>query len=74
MSDTLVTSVLRPKLVSAGTASLAPGVERYIVKGGGTAVFALERDDTLQIALLEGGQAVEIIAFNDGGDYNAIFF
>ncbi|MEQ1577351.1 MAG: aminomethyltransferase, partial [Hyphomicrobium sp.] len=67
MPDTLITSALRPQLMSAGAAALAPGVERYIVKGGGTAVYALERDDTIEIALFEGGQGVEIAAFNETG-------
>ncbi len=67
MTGTLVTSALKPKLLSAGSGALDPGVERYIVKAGGSAVFALERDDTIEIALLEGNQCVEIAAFNDSG-------
>ena len=67
MSEILVTSALKPKLMSGGMAALAPGFERYIIKGGGSAVYALERDDTLEIALLEDGQSIEIVAFNDSG-------
>jgi aminomethyltransferase len=67
MADTLVTSALKPKLVRAGATSLDPGVERYVVKGGGTAVYELDRDDTVEIALFEPGQAVEVVAFNSRG-------
>ena len=65
MAETLVTSALKPKFLASGMAALDPGVERYIVKGGGSAVFALERDDTIDIALIEGSQGVEVVAFNE---------
>lgn len=67
MSSTSVISPSRPTFVAPGTAALEPGTERYIVKGGGTGVFALERDDQLDIALMDGGQIVEIAAFGDQG-------
>ncbi len=67
MSETLVTAPTRPKLFEAGSAALDPGIERYIVKGGGSGVFALERDDDVEIALLEGGQAVEVAVFGETG-------
>ena len=67
MSTTLVTSPSRPKAVVAGVASLEPGVERTIVKGGGCGVFALEDGDKIEIALLEGGQSVEVMAFSSDG-------
>lgn len=67
MSPTLATSPLMPKNVASGVAPLDPGVERYIVKGGGSGVFALEAGDHLEIALLEGHQAVEIVAFAPDG-------
>ena len=74
MSATLATSPLRPKIVVTGGASLEPGVERTIVKGGGCGVFALEDGDKIEIALLEGDQPVEVMAFgSDGrGDLPAI--
>ncbi len=67
MGETVVTAPNRPKLVSGSSASLEPGVERYIVKGGGSAVFQMERDDQIDIALLEGGQLAEIVVFSAKG-------
>ncbi|MDX2306952.1 MAG: DUF1989 domain-containing protein [Hyphomicrobium sp.] len=67
MTDTLVVSKVRPTLVKAGAPALDAGVERYVVKGGGSGVFALERDDLLEIALVEPGQTVEIVVFNNAG-------
>ncbi len=45
----------------------SPASSAISLKGGGTAVYALDRDDVLEIALLEGGQPVEIIAFDKNG-------
>ena len=67
MSRSAIATSAKPRFIVPGTAALDPGVERYVVRGGGSAVFALERDDLLEIALLEGGQAVEIVAFGKGG-------
>jgi aminomethyltransferase len=67
MSPTLAASPARPVKVGAGSASLAPGVERYVVKGGGCGVFAIEDGDKIEIALLEGDQLVEVMAFGSDG-------
>jgi aminomethyltransferase len=67
MSAPLVTSPGRPKWIAAGAPALDAGVERYIVKGGGSGVFALASGDTLEIALLEGNQALEVVAFGAAG-------
>jgi aminomethyltransferase len=67
MSEAGVTSRQRPKIVAPGTASLDPGVERYIVKGGGSGVFALERDDWLELSVMDAGQTVEIAVFGESG-------
>ncbi len=67
MSPTSVISPSRPKFVSPGAAALDPGLERYIVKGGGTGVFALEHGDRLELALMDGGQTVELAVFGDTG-------
>jgi aminomethyltransferase len=67
MSRSATATNAKPRFIVPGMAALDPGVERYVVRGGGSAVFALERDDLLEIALLEGGQAVEIVAFGKGG-------
>ncbi len=70
MNKTSVISRQKPKLVVEGRPSLEPGVERYVLKGGGTGVYALERNDVIEIALLEGGQIVEVLAFNASGKNN----
>jgi aminomethyltransferase len=60
MSATILTSPVRPKLFVPGKTSLEPGVERYVLKGGGTAGFEIDPGDQIEIAALEGGQVVEI--------------
>ncbi len=45
MSDTILTSPARPKLFVPGRPSLEPGIERYVLKGGGTAAYELEAGD-----------------------------
>ncbi len=67
MSDSVLTSPARPKLFVPGQSSLLPGVERYVLKGGGTAVYELDKGDRIEISPLEGGQSVEIVAFAPGG-------
>ncbi len=67
MSTTVLTSPTRPKVFVAGAPALGPGIERYVLKGGGTAAFELDAGDRIEIASLEGGQAVEIAAFGKGG-------
>src|SRR6187549_3617013 len=67
MSTTVLTSPERPKVFVPGAASLEPSVERYILKGGGTAAFEIDAGDRIEIASLEGGQAVEIVAFGSQG-------
>ena len=66
MTNSAVVSPHRPVVVT-GRPALAPDVERYVVNGGGCAVFDLARDDVLELSLLEGGQTVELVAFNSGG-------
>ncbi len=66
-SNAVLTSPARPKLFVPGQSSLEPGVERYVLKGGGTAVFELDKGDRVEISPLEGGQSVEIAAFAPGG-------
>jgi aminomethyltransferase len=67
MSETILTSPARPKIFVAGRSSLEPGVERYVVKGGGTAAFELDAGDRVQISSLEGGQLVEVVVFGAKG-------
>lgn len=67
MSRSAIATRTKPRIIVPGTTALDPGVERYVVRGGGSAVFALERDDLLEIALLEGGQPIEVVVFGKGG-------
>ncbi|MBH0236422.1 DUF1989 domain-containing protein [Methylobrevis albus] len=62
-----VVTAARPKFVTPRKSALDPGVERFVVRGGGAMVFALEAGDVLALALAEGGQAVEIAAFSAAG-------
>ena len=50
-----------------GLRSLPPGVERYLVKGGGLSVITLDPDDKIEITDTEGKQKCEIIVFNKDG-------
>lgn len=67
MSETILTSPAKPKLFVPGTPALQPGVERYVLKAGGTAAYELEAGDRVEIAAIEGGQIVEIAAFGARG-------
>ena len=50
-----------------GLRSLPPGVERYLVKGGGLSVITLDPEDKVEITDTEGKQKCEIIVFNKDG-------
>ena len=50
-----------------GLRSLPPGVERYLVKGGGLSVITLDPNDKIEITDTEGKQKCEIIVFNKDG-------
>jgi aminomethyltransferase len=67
MSETILTSRAKPRIFVPGKAVIEPGVERYVLKGGGTAAFELESGDRVELASLEGGQAVEVAVFGAGG-------
>ena len=54
--------ILRP-----GVRSLPPGIERYLVKGGGSIVLELEAGDRLRLTDLEGRQACELVSFDGEG-------
>jgi aminomethyltransferase len=56
-----------PEVILPGQPALGPGVERYTVAGGGSAVFALEREDRIDIVPIEGGQPLELLAFGEDG-------
>ena len=42
-----------------GLRSLPPGVERYLVRGGGLSVITLDPDDKIEITDTEGKQRCE---------------
>lgn len=67
MGENVLTSRARPKLYVPGQPSLAPGIERYVLKGGGTSVHELDKGDRIELSPLEGGQPVEIAVFLPGG-------
>ncbi len=46
---------------------LPPGVERYIVEGGGITAVQIFPDDNIEIINNEGGQICEILVFNKEG-------
>ena len=50
-----------------GLRTLPPGVERYLIKGGGLSVIVLDPDDKIEITDTEGKQKCEIIVFNKDG-------
>ncbi|WP_295559732.1 aminomethyltransferase family protein [uncultured Hyphomicrobium sp.] len=67
MSATILTSPVKPRIFVPGKAALDPGVERYVMKGGGTAAFELDAGDRIELASLEGGQPVEVAVFGAKG-------
>ena len=52
--------ILRPGL-------LLPGTERYHVPGGGAIVIDIEAGDRITVRNSEGGQASELLAFDQSG-------
>ena len=62
---------LRPKVLEPGLAALDPGVERYVVRGGGAIAIALEAGDTLEVLDLEGRQPAELVLFSPAGREDA---
>lgn len=63
----MLAPVTQPSLGSSIALTLPPGLERYVIKGGGSGVFALEAEDGLELSLLEGGQVIEVVAFSPTG-------
>ena len=59
----------RPRLLTAGMTALEPGVERYVVRGGGILGIELAPGDRLELADPDGGQPAELVLFaRDGRD------
>ena len=66
-----VVSPLRPRVLEPGLRALDPGVERYVVRGGGAIAIAIEPGDVLEIVDLEGRQAAELVLFSPAGRADA---
>jgi aminomethyltransferase len=68
-------SVLQPprasKILRPGLAGLAPGVERYRVKGGGSTVVKVGVDDVVTFKDVEGSQFCEVSFVDANGRFNA---
>ena len=50
-----------------GLRILPPGVERYVVCGGGLSIFEIFPEDQIEIINNEGKQLLEIAVFNNKG-------
>ena len=50
-----------------GLRVLPPGVERYVIQGGGIHVFEIFPDDKIEIVNDKGKQICELIVFNSKG-------
>ena len=57
----------RPRLLIPGLPVLPPGVERYLVRGGGSVTFAFEPSDEITVTDKEGRQVCEIVGFDAQG-------
>ena len=55
-------AILRP-----GLPQLPPGLERYVVRGGGAAVITLRTGDVVEVTDLEGLQPCEVVTADDTG-------
>ncbi|MEK0083257.1 DUF1989 domain-containing protein [Benzoatithermus flavus] len=66
---TAIVSPRRPRVLTPGLTALDPGVERYVVRGGGVHAVALEAGDAVELVDLHGGQSCELVLFApDGSD------
>ena len=63
MNDTITSLDIK----NPGLRSLPPGVERYLIIGGGLSVITLDPGDKVEITDTEGKQKCEIIVFNKDG-------
>jgi glycine cleavage system T protein (aminomethyltransferase) len=57
----------RPRLREPGLLLMEPGIERYRVKGGGTATLALNAGDEATIIDIEGCQPCELVVLSRDG-------
>jgi len=57
----------RPRLREPGLLPRTPGMERYVARGGGACVLALDAGDTIAITDREGNQPCEITVLKPSG-------
>ena len=65
-----IVSPARPRVLTPGLPALDPGVERYVVRGGGVVGVELAPDDRVELVDLDGPQPCELVFFarDDGRD------
>lgn len=66
-----LTAALRPRLLQPGLPVFEPGVERYVVKGGGAIVLALHPGDAITVIDREGRQRCELVVLSPEGREDA---
>ena len=71
MVTSSIVSPGRPKVIEPGLPALDPGVERYLVRGGGAIVIALGSGDRLEITDVEGRQPGELVVLSPDGKGDA---
>ncbi|RWK49569.1 MAG: aminomethyltransferase, partial [Mesorhizobium sp.] len=54
--------------------ALPAGMERYTVQGNGAVLIEVEAGDTISVRNVEGGQACELLAWDDSGATDAGIF
>jgi aminomethyltransferase len=62
-----IVTAQRPKIIATGGPALDLGVERYVLKGGGSMVLSIEAGDVVELSPVEGYQTVELLAFAPDG-------
>ncbi|MEW9806247.1 DUF1989 domain-containing protein [Mesorhizobium marinum] len=58
-------------IITPGRLSLPPGTERHTVQGGGALLVDVEAGDVVTLINAEGGQACELVAFDQQGRSDA---
>ncbi len=60
-------------IIVPGLPTLPPGVERYIVNGGGSVTVKVEQGDKITLVDKDGLQAAELVLFDDNGSSKAAY-
>ncbi len=64
---------VRNGIIVPGLPTLPPGVERYVVKGGGSVTVKVEQGDNITLVDKDGLQAAELVLFDDNGSSKAAY-